>query len=107
MAQVFPHLASSPSQTAQPDIISLEGTLRTHLFAFPPVSAPTNDHIIHFADIYTVGSESKEKELEDSQPFVHGVKLHGPKGEIDRLKGVFDDGAMINAMDSRVFEKIE
>ena len=60
---------------AQPDIFSLEVTLRTRLFAFPPVSAPTNDHIIHFADIYTVGSESKEKELEDSQPFVHGVKL--------------------------------
>ena len=62
-----------------------------------PNAVSCNDRIIHFADIYTVGSESKEKELEDSQPFVHGVKLHGPKGEIVRLKGVFDDGAMINA----------
>ena len=72
-----------------------------------PNAVSCNDHIIHFADIYTVGSESKEKELEDSQLFVHGVKLHGPKGEIVRLKGVFDNRAMINAMDSRVFKKIE
>ena len=72
-----------------------------------PNTVSCNDCIIHFADIYTVGSESKEKELEDSQPFVHGVKLHGTKGEIVRLKGVFDNGAMINAMDSRVFKKIE
>ena len=72
-----------------------------------PNTVSCNDCIIHFADIYTVGSESKEKELEDSQPFIHGVKLHGPKGEIVRLNGVFNDRAMINAMDSRVFERIE
>lgn len=45
--------------------------------------------------------------MEESQPFVHGVKLHGPKGEIVRIKGVFDDGAMINAIDSGIFEKIK
>ena len=65
-----------------------------------------SDHIIYLADMYTVRSESKGKELEESQPFVLGIKLHGPKGEIVRLKGVFDDGAMISAIDSGVFEKI-
>ena len=51
-----------------------------------PNAVLCNDCIIYFADIYTVGSESKEKELEDSQLFVHGVKLHGPKREIVRIK---------------------
>ena len=72
-----------------------------------PNAVSCNDCIIHLADIYTMGSESKGKELEESQLFVHGVKLHGPKEEIVRLKGVFDDGAMINTMDSGVFKKIE
>ena len=45
------------------------------LFDELPNTVSCNDCIIHFADIYTVGSESKEKELEDSQPFIHGVKL--------------------------------
>ena len=56
--------------------------------------------------MYTMGSELKGKELEESQPFVLGVKLHGPKGEIVWLKGVLDDGTMISAINSGVFKKI-
>ena len=47
MVQVFPHLASSPLQTTQPDIFSLGGTPRTRLFALPPVSAPTTPSHTH------------------------------------------------------------
>jgi len=63
--------------------------------------------IIDIAEIYTVAMESGEFQLEESNPFIHGVALHGPKGEIVRLRGVFDDGAMINAIDSRVFSIVK
>ena len=65
-----------------------------------------SDHIIYLADMYTVGSELKGKELEESQPFVLGIKLHGPKEEIVRLKGVFDDGTMISAINSGVCRNV-
>jgi hypothetical protein len=63
--------------------------------------------IIELAAIYTVSTESGKHLLEESDPFVHGVELHGPKGEIVRLRGVFDDGASINAIDTRIFAMVK
>ncbi|KIM85938.1 hypothetical protein PILCRDRAFT_30668, partial [Piloderma croceum F 1598] len=40
-------------------------------------------------------------------PFIHCAALEGPKGEIVRLRGVFDDGAAINVIDSKVFATIK
>ena len=51
-------------------------------------------------DLYTVGSL---KEGEASIPFVHGVELSGPKGEIVRFQSVFDDGALVNAIDETLY----
>lgn len=62
--------------------------------------------IIHLAEMYTVGTENGDRLMERSDPFVHGVKLLGPRGEIVRIKGVFDDGAMINAIDQNVFDMV-
>ena len=59
--------------------------------------------IIEIAKIYTVASESGRCLLEESDPFIHSVTLQGPKGEVVRLRGVFDDGATINAIDSKAF----
>ena len=47
-------------------------------------------------DLYEVGGLRGE---EVSLPFVHGVELSGPKGEIVRFQSVFDDGALVNAID--------
>ena len=63
--------------------------------------------IIHLAEIYTVGTENGISALEESKPFIHGVILHGTKGSIVRIKGVFNDGAMINAIDENVFEQVK
>ena len=63
--------------------------------------------IIDIAEIYTVGTESGKSLLEESDPFVHTVALQGPKGEVVRIRGVFDDGATINAIDWKVFETVK
>jgi hypothetical protein len=65
---------------------------------------------IQIVDLYTVGSEEPD-EFEISPfpevPFVHGVTLNGPGGNIVRVRGVFDSGAMVNAMCSSVYGKVK
>ncbi|TFK21579.1 hypothetical protein FA15DRAFT_553620, partial [Coprinopsis marcescibilis] len=38
-------------------------------------------------------------------PFVHGAELEGPRGEVVRFRGVVDDGAMVNAIDSGSYQE--
>jgi len=40
-------------------------------------------------------------------PFVHGIALNGPNGSVVRVRGVFDSGAMVNALCSAVYDKIK
>ena len=48
-------------------------------------------------DLYCVGyGEGSAK----SVPFMHTVCLMGPRGEVVRIRSVFDDGAMLNAIDA-------
>lgn len=64
---------------------------------------PTN-HVQHIEssiiDIYTVEHKVRQTKKNDivTVPFVHGIKILGPKGEITRVQGSFDDGAMVGAM---------
>ena len=51
-------------------------------------------------DLYEVGTLQQG---EVSLPFVHGVELSGPKGEIVRFRSVFDDGALVNAIDETLY----
>ncbi|KAF8814736.1 hypothetical protein BYT27DRAFT_7010969, partial [Phlegmacium glaucopus] len=55
-------------------------------------------------DLYSVGSLKGKREGEASKPFVHGVELAGPKGEIVRFRSVFDDGALVNAIDETMYQ---
>ena len=55
-------------------------------------------------DLYEVGNLEKE---ETSTPFVHGVELAGPKGEIVRFRSVFDDGASVNAIDETLYQTLK
>ena len=64
-------------------------------------------HIIDIAKIYTVATELGKYLLEESDPFIHGVTLQGPKGKVVHLQGVFDDGATINAIDPKIFTLIK
>ena len=40
-------------------------------------------------------------------PFTHWLLLHGPRGEIVRVKALFDGGAMVGAMCKSFFKKIQ
>jgi hypothetical protein len=55
---------------------------------------PSKSQII---DLYTVGIvESEPKHT--SVPFICGIEVEGPKGELERVRALEDDGAMVNAM---------
>ena len=55
-------------------------------------------------DLYGIGNV---KTAHTSIPFVYGVKLEGPKGEIVQMRSVFDDGARVNAIDANVFAQVK
>jgi hypothetical protein len=55
-------------------------------------------------DLYGVGDIVKKA---TSIPFVQNVQLKGPKGEIVRMRSVFDDGAMVNAIDAKVYSQVK
>jgi hypothetical protein len=55
-------------------------------------------------DLYEVGGL---RAREVSNPFVHGVELAGPKGEVVRFRSVFDDGALVNAIDETLYRTLK
>jgi hypothetical protein len=52
-------------------------------------------------DLYAVGGTD-----EAARPFIHEVRLQGPRGEVVRVQVTFDDGAMICAMSTSIFEQV-
>jgi hypothetical protein len=55
-------------------------------------------------DLYEVGDLKGE---EESLPFVHGVEIAGPKGEVVRFRSVFDDGASVNTIDETLYHTLK
>lgn len=55
-------------------------------------------------DLYAVGAKIEE-EGKTTKPFIHQVRIHGPKGEIVRVWATFDEGALREAMSTTTFEK--
>ena len=55
------------------------------------------------SDLYSVGSQRRKEAGKTSIPFVHGVELSGPKGENVSFRSVFDDGALANAIDEKMY----
>jgi hypothetical protein len=58
----------------------------------------------HIVDLYTVSDS--EQEGKKTIPFVHNIALMGPKGEVVRMRSVFDDGAMVSAIDRQVYNRV-
>ncbi|KAG1725895.1 uncharacterized protein EDB91DRAFT_1254580 [Suillus paluster] len=72
------------------------------------VSLTTNKTDI--VDLYTAGHASLNKAqigTGEAVPFIHQVKLKGPNGELVRIQALFDDGAMVPAMCSSIFNKVK
>ncbi|KAF8228480.1 hypothetical protein L208DRAFT_1189640, partial [Tricholoma matsutake] len=55
-------------------------------------------------DLYSMESEDEQGK---TTPFLNTIKLHGPQGEIIRLKSTFDDSAMVNAIDLQAFQDVK
>ena len=55
-------------------------------------------------DLYEVGDLREE---DGSLPFVHRIVLAGLKGEVVRLRSMFDDGASINAIDETLYQTLK
>ncbi|KAF8888918.1 hypothetical protein CPB84DRAFT_1684046 [Gymnopilus junonius] len=62
--------------------------------------ATANEIIV---DLYIVDSKGERRTV----PFVHRIEMRGPKGEIVRFRSVFDDGAMVNMIDVKMWEKVK
>jgi hypothetical protein len=65
---------------------------------------------IEIVDLYSVGHPHTSKpQLENGEaiPFIHRIELEGPQGEIVRIRALFDDGAMVSAMCTSIFEKVK
>jgi hypothetical protein len=55
-------------------------------------------------DAYAVGGS--DGTTTTSRPFIHRVRLQGTKGGYMHIRGLFDNGAMINAICSSIFRKL-
>ena len=58
-------------------------------------------------DLYAVGPESHNAQEERVKPFIHQFKLHGPKGETVQLWGLFDNGALVDAMSTKMYLRVK
>ena len=77
-----------------------EGVLPDDVVVIPDTKSlyiGENDSVF---DLYEVGGL---REGEMSLPFVYRVELSGPKGEVVRFRSVFDDGALVNAIDETMY----
>ncbi|KAJ7606297.1 hypothetical protein DFH06DRAFT_1019442, partial [Mycena polygramma] len=57
-------------------------------------------------DLYAVGIE-RTGAKRASVPFMCGIEVEGPRGEIERVRALEDDGAMVNAMCTAMYEAIQ
>ena len=67
----------------------------------PPL-VPTEAQIHHLVDLYSMGDDSEHI----TRLFIHEVGLKGREKFI-KIKGLFDDGAMVNSICSRVFRSLQ
>ena len=54
----------------------------------------------HCVNLYASESDGLET---TTRPFIHAVELKGKKGIAQSVKGLFDEGAMVNSICNRVF----
>ncbi|KAJ6456905.1 hypothetical protein C8R45DRAFT_1185017, partial [Mycena sanguinolenta] len=60
----------------------------------------------HVVDLYTVGM-GKNGAKQASVPFVCEIEAEGPKGELVKIRASVDDGAMVNAMCTEMYEGVK
>ncbi|KAI6020903.1 hypothetical protein BKA83DRAFT_116441, partial [Pisolithus microcarpus] len=60
-------------------------------------------------DIYTTTAQTGDTKTlkRKAVPFVHNIAVKSTNGELVRVRALFDDGAMVNAMCTTVFDTIK
>ena len=81
------------------------GALPVDKVVIPDMSSMYNEMMnSNIFDLYEVGNLREE---DRSLPFVHGVELAGPNGEVVRFRSMFDDGASVNAIDKTLYQTLK
>ena len=57
-------------------------------------------------ELFTIDA-SRKKGVEETKPFIHQIRFHGPQGEIVRVWANIDDGAMKEVMSTAMFKKVK
>ena len=84
--------------------VGKEGTPPAEIATISNTNLMYNESANQFVmDLYSVDGLRHEKNL--SIPFIQNIVLEGPKGENVRFQCVFDDGAMVNAIDENAFSR--
>jgi hypothetical protein len=81
-----------------------EGALPVDVAVIPDTKVYSKAANSNIYDLYEVGALRGE---ETSLPFIHGVELAGPRGEVVRFRSVFDDGASVNAIDETLYQTLK
>lgn len=78
----------------------------------PAESTSSTNYVIRHLDIkkhdiVNLYSADEERPRTTCLPFLQNISFTGPQGEIVRVKALFDEGAMISAMSTSIFQKIK
>jgi len=65
-------------------------------------------HKSNIVDLYAVDDKLDRGRNECTMElFIHQIQLHGPQGEVVRVWALFDEGAMGEAMSTKVFRRVK
>ncbi|KAG2349503.1 hypothetical protein BDR05DRAFT_994531 [Suillus weaverae] len=79
---------------------SVENTSHTEYVTMQPHSSEQYDVI----ELYSTDDKETHRKC---QPFLQYISLKGVQGEAVRIKALFDEGAMVNAMCVKTFEQVK
>lgn len=58
-------------------------------------------------DLYAVHPESHITQKKEVKPFIHQIKIHGLHNEAVQVWGLFDNGAMVDAMSTSMYLQVK
>ena len=90
------------ARTAQDTASIPAGHMSTTDISVSDVTTTSNDEVV---DLYSMTPDEHMNARE--RPFVHHLLLHTTKGEITRVKALFDGGAMVGAMCASFFHRVK
>jgi hypothetical protein len=66
----------------------------------------TSNTELNVVNLFSIGANNGKGERKGAEPFTHQVQLHGPQGEVVRVRANIDDGAMREVMSLTTFKRV-